>query len=321
MNQSEQPWLVGAGRMAKAYVPVLKALGLEPRVVGRGEDSAKAFEAETGLSCRPGGLSASLEAAGAAPASAIVAIDIPELAAVARSLIEAGCRRILLEKPGGVDRAQIEELAMSAHDAGAEIFLAYNRRFYGSVRAAREALAEDGGPTSMSFDFTESADQIVKIGYPAEVLDNWLLANSTHVIDTAFFLAGEPVDWRPRVAGRLDWHPRAARFAGCGETERNVMFSYAADWDAPGRWSIEIASRKRRFVLRPMEQLQVQTRGSFALEATPSDELDSLYKPGLYRQTRAFLTGEGASDLPDIHHHLRRIQTIYDPMVAPDLLA
>ena len=290
-------------------------------MVGRGEESSKAFEAETGLACRAGGLAAALDAADAAPTEAIIAIDIPELAAAAQALIGAGCRRILLEKPGGVDRAQVFALAEAARDAGAEVFLAYNRRFYGSVRAAREALAEDGGATSMSFDFTESADQIVRIGYPAEVLDNWLLANSTHVIDTAFFLAGEPADWRPRVAGKLDWHPRAARFAGCGETDRNVMFSYAADWDAPGRWSIEIASRKRRFVLRPMEQLQVQTRGSFALEASPGDELDATYKPGLYRQTRAFLTGEDAADLPDIHHHLRRIQTIYNPMAAPDLLA
>lgn len=307
--------------MAKAYAPALRQLGFDPHVVGRGEESAKAFEAETGLACRPGGLSAALDAAGAAPTEAIVAIDVPELATVAQTLIAAGCRRILLEKPGGVDRDQVAALAKAAQTSGAEVFLAYNRRFYSSIQAAREALAEDGGPTSMAFDFTENADQIVKLGYSAEVLDHWLLANSTHVIDTAFFLAGEPVDWRPRVAGSLGWHPRAAQFAGCGVTDRNVMFSYTADWDAPGRWSIEIASRKRKFVLRPMEQLQTQMRGSFALEKGPDDELDAAYKPGLYRQTRAFLTGEGATDLPDIHHHLRRIQTIYDPMVAPHLLA
>lgn len=307
--------------MAKAYAAVLNDLGIGIEAVGRGPASAEAFHAETGVACRPGGVSAALEAAGLAPPLAIVAIDIPELAAAARALIAAGCKKILLEKPGGVDRGEIESLAEAAREAGAQVYLAYNRRFYGSILAARAALAEDGGATSMTFDFTESADAIVKIGYPAAVLDNWLLANSTHVIDTAFHLAGAPVDWSARVAGALDWHRRAARFAGDGVTEHGVQFAYSADWDAPGRWSIEIASRKRRFVLRPMEQLQVQTRGSFALDPVPADPLDVAFKPGLHRQVRAFLTGEGAADLPDIDQHLQRVRTIYDPMVDPTLIS
>ena len=306
--------------MAKAYATVLKDIGTGFQTIGRGAESAAAFEAETGASCRPGGIIAALEAVGSAPHAAIIAIDIPELCATARALMDAGCRRILLEKPGGLDGGEIESLANAAKAAGADIRLAYNRRFYGSILAAREGLMEDGGATSMVFDFTENADAIAALGYPHAVLDNWLLANSTHVIDTAFHLAGEPVEWTARVGGKLDWHPRAARFAGHGVTARNVQFAYSADWDAPGRWSIEIASRKRRFVLRQMEQLQVQTRGNFALEPSAVDALDSAFKPGLHRQTRAFLTGEGEADLPDIHQHLHRVRTIYEPMVQPALI-
>ena len=50
-----------------------------------------------------------------------------------------------------------------------------------------------------------------------------------------------------------------------------------------------------------METLQRQRRGSFALEPVEIDDtLDRRYKPGLYRQTAAFVSGEDAGDLSDI---------------------
>lgn len=313
---NDQLWLIGAGRMATAYAAVLAELGVNPMVVCRSQASAERFGAATGLLSMAGGVSAGLARAGGPPASAIVAIDVAELTGTVQALIRAGCRRILVEKPGGIDLAEISETAALAADHGAEVWLAYNRRFYGSVLAARRGLAEDGGAVSMSFDFTEASDAIVKIGHRPEVLNEWLLANSTHVIDTAFMLAGEPTAWSTEVAGALDWHPRAARFAGHGLTEAGVLFSYMADWDAPGRWAIEISSRSRRFILKPMEQLQVQTRGSFSVEAqVAEDDLDVRFKPGLFRQTRAFLTGEDADLLPTIQQHRDRLAAIYSPML------
>lgn len=313
---SEQLWLIGAGRMATAYAAVLAELGANPMVVCRGEASAARFAAATGLPTMAGGVSANLNRAGAAPTSAIVAIDVAELTGTLQDLIRAGCRRILVEKPGGLNFTEIAETAALAEVHGAEVWLAYNRRFYGSVLAARRGLAEDGGAVSMTFDFTEASDAIVKIGHRSEVLNEWLLANSTHVIDTAFMLAGEPTKWSTQVEGALDWHPRAARFAGHGLTETGALFSYMADWDAPGRWMIEISSRRRRFVLKPMEQLQVQNRGSFAVEPQPAeDDLDTRFKPGLFRQTRAFLTGEDAELLLTIQQHRDRLAAIYAPML------
>lgn len=313
---TETIWVVGAGRMARAYVDVLADMGLQPTIVCRSPASAARFADETGLETVSGGLATAL-AERPAPTRAIVAIDVAELSAATLTLIEAGCRHILLEKPGGVDLEQITAIADAARETGSRVSVAYNRRFYGSVLAARRGLAEDGGAVSMTFDFTEASDAIVKIGHRPEVLNAWLLANSTHVIDTAFMLAGRPVEWSTMTDGALDWHPRAARFAGHGRTEGGVVFSYLADWDAPGRWAIEISSRKRRFILKPMEQLQIQNRGVFSVEAmAPEDDLDSRFKPGLYRQTRAFLTGEDAELLPGIEQHRERLASIYAPMLT-----
>lgn len=310
-------WLVGAGRMGRAYAAVLKALEIPTLAVCRSQASADLFSAETGLPATAGGCAAALQHAGAAPEAAVVAVDVQELAATAGALIDMGCRRILLEKPGGVDAAELEALALKAEAAGAEVWLGYNRRFYASVLAAQRGLAEDGGAVSMSFDFTEVSDAVAAIGHDPRVLNEWLLANSTHVIDTAFVLGGRPAEWSGLVDGALDWHPRAARFAGHGRTDQGVTFTYAADWDAPGRWAIEISSRRRRFILKPMEQLQIQQRGSFNAELqAPEDDLDQRFKPGLYRQTRAFVTGEDVHRLPSLAEHRDRLRHIYAPMLT-----
>lgn len=313
---TEQIWLIGAGRMARAYADVLKALDVTPVVVCRSVASAERFTQETGLRTIAGGIEAAL-ASNSPPDRAVIAIDVPELAATTIRLVQAGCRHVLIEKPAGVNLKEVSELAEVAQARDARIYVAYNRRFYGSVLAARKGLAEDGGAVSMTFDFTEASDAIVKIGHRPEVLNEWLLANSTHVIDTAFFLAGAPDHWTGTVDGALDWHQRAARFAGYGRTDGGVLFSYLADWDAPGRWAIEISSRLRRFILKPMEQLQVQHRGSFKVETSaPTDDLDQRFKPGLFRQTRAFLHGDDADLLPTIAQHRDRISTIYAPMLT-----
>ena len=49
-------------------------------------------------------------------------------------------------------------------------------------------------------------------------------------------------------------------------------------------------TRKNRLILRPMEQLQITPHGSIKVEQVHlEDKLDRDFKPGLYRQTEAFL--------------------------------
>ena len=49
-------WLVGSGPMARAYAAVLDDLGFDFRVIGRGQQSAEAFEAVTRHPVRTAGV-------------------------------------------------------------------------------------------------------------------------------------------------------------------------------------------------------------------------------------------------------------------------
>ena len=307
-------WLIGAGAMAQDYAKVLQDLGQDFEVIGRNAASAEIFESVTGHSVRQGGLSKVLEDM-ASPEQAIIAVGVEHLSSVAIELIKAGTRRILIEKPGGLNTAEIQAIQQAAAKHKVEVMIAYNRRFYASTTLARELIAEDGGATSCIFEFTEWAHVIAPLVKGVGVKEAWFLANSTHVIDLAFHICGFPKDWKAWHGGSLSWHPSAARFCGSGITDQGTFFSYHADWEAPGRWGLEVLTRKRRFILRPMEQLQVTLLGSVKIDQVELDDhLDKSFKPGLYVQTKAFL---------DRDNHLfctldEQIQhcAIYDEMVG-----
>lgn len=289
-------WLIGAGGMAKDYSAVLNDLHLNYMVIGRGKDSAISFERETGISVITGGVKNALESGLEAPEFAIVATGVEMLADNCLTLIKGGVKKILVEKPGGMNSEEISVLVSNAKKAGATILVAYNRRFFSSVLKAKEIIAADGGVSSFNFEFTEWSHVIENLTKADGVMEEWFTANSSHVVDLAFYLGGIPEQISCYTSGSLNWHKRSSNFAGSGIAKTGALFSYHANWQAPGRWGIEILTRKHRLYLRPMEQLQRQKLGSITLESVEIDnELDTKYKPGLYLMVKAFLNEENSN--------------------------
>lgn len=285
-------WLIGAGEMAQDYCKILMAQSIAFDVIGRSSTSAKSFTAAMNKPVQNGGLVKALQSS-EPPDRAIIAVNAESLTEAVHHLMRSGTKRILVEKPGGLNTRNIQALAEGAAEYDVELFVAYNRRFYSATALARNLIAEDGGALSCNFEFTEWSNIISSLTVAAGVKKAWFFANSSHVVDLAFHLCGVPKDWHFWHGGSLDWHPSAARFCGSGITEHNVFFNYHADWEAPGRWGLEVLSRKHRFIFRPMEQLQVIKLGSVKVENMLLDnKLDEKYKPGLFLQTKAFLDEE-----------------------------
>jgi predicted dehydrogenase len=312
--------LVGAGPMAAAHARVLRTLGIPFDVIGRGEQSAARFFMEVGVRPVVGGLTDYLARRRIINYThVIVAVPIPRLADVARGLIAAGARRLLVEKPAGLDLLEIESVAAAAHATQADVFVAYNRRFFGSVAEARTRIAQDGGVSSFHVDFTELADRVVTPDKDLDVLANWLLANSSHVLDLAFHLGGRPIEMNGAVNGSLGWHPAGAVFAGHGRTTSGALFTWHADWGSAGRWGLDLRTSQRRLLLQPLESLHIQEKSGFSLlEVLPCDNLDRDYKPGIYRQMQAFLSiNPAASALPTIAEHASAVRNWFLPMLQP----
>ena len=299
-------WIVGAGGMALDYYKVLKGLDQKIIVIGRGIDSCLLLEDKIGIEVEKGGLELFLKTNPKIPKTAIVAVGIEELANTTESLIDYGVKKIMIEKPGSLFRAELESLARLSKENHSEVVVGYNRRMYASVLEAQRIIEMDGGATSMHFEFTEWSHIIESLNKAAGVKESWVLANSTHVIDLAFHLTGKPHQINSITAGGVDWHKKSSIFAGSGITENEVLFTYGANWSSPGRWGIEVLTKKHRLILRPLEKLRLMKIGSIKEEeVTIDDSLDKEYKPGLYRQVEAFLNGSSdEKQLCKIDHQL-----------------
>lgn len=303
-------WLIGTGLIGVEYSKVLDALRVDYVVIGRGETSAAKFE-----ELRPnkhvirGGVNDFLHSKPILPDCAIIAVGFHELYDVTKAVIQYGVKRIFLEKPGADTYEKAQELYTLAKEYNSEVFLAYNRRFYASLLKAEEIIREDGGVTSFNFEFTEWL-HILETSKKNVSLRDFFWGNSCHVLDTAFFLGGEPIEMSCYTK-TLDGDNFPKIFTGAGVSNKGALFSYQANWDAPGRWVVEILTKKHRLYFKPMETLQIQElRSVKVLPVEIDDHLDKDFKPGFYLETKAFLEGDD-DRLCTLEHQMKRIETVY----------
>lgn len=299
-------FLIGTGQMAIDYFAVLKDQNYDTTVIGRGEESAIKFESQTGVKPFVGGLQEYINN-NSLPANAYVIIATGTEALMSSLLLalQAGACKVLIEKPAAISIEELIENEEKLKPYSNNVFVAYNRRFYASVIEAQKMIEEDGGLQTMHFEFTEWAHKIEPLTKAIGVKENWFFANSTHVVDLAFYLAGKPANWQGySKAGKLKWHSKT-NFTGAGITDKGVLFSYLSNWESAGRWAIELLTEKRRIYLKPMESISVQEKGTVAVvEHKFDDSLDLEFKPGLYRQVTAFIN-ENQSALLNLGMHIK----------------
>src|SRR3989338_7825483 len=284
--------LVGTGYMGIEYAKVLKAQRVKFTAVGRSEKSAENFKKEVGIPAIQGGLKKWLKQ-NRPSALAVVAVTEDQLGAVVRQLINTGCKKILVEKPGGLNMGEIKKVAQLAKNKKAKVYVGYNRRFYASTLAALDLIKKDGGVTSFNFDFTERSYAVEKLSQSDKIKREWFIQNSSHVIDMAFYMGGWPKKISTYKKSGLKWHPGGSVFSGAGISETGALFSYHANWESAGKWGIEIITSKTKLMFRPLEKLQIQKYGSMVVEDYPlEEELDTNFKPGLFKQVKAFLNNQ-----------------------------
>ncbi len=293
MASNSRVLLIGSGFMAREYLKVLASLGSEVIIVGRGDEKIQALKSDyPHFEYFSGGLNKFLEQHIDIPEFAINAASTDQLKITSILLMDAGVKYIMLEKPGELTIAGLNELKLKSIECFVDVFIAYNRRYYASISVLKEQVEIDGGITSAHFEFTEWINTIDPNIYDSEALKKWIISNSSHVIDTAFSLIGIPKVLNAFVGGKdaITWHPSGSIFIGSGISQSNIPFTYHSNWEGPGRWAIEISTRKRRFYLKPIEKLQHQIKGSIQItDFVFDDNLDQNFKAGLYLQTKAFL--------------------------------
>lgn len=314
----QQNIIIGTGPMAVAYAEVFQAMGLPFRAIGRGEKSAKAFEEKTNSKAFVGGIDLYLENNIITPdTNIILATGTEALMPILLRLTKINFNKLLIEKPAAISIEELLANESALKQVSHKVFVAYNRRFYQSVIEAQKLIEEDGGLKTIHFEFTEWLHKIAPLEKAAGVKENWFFANSTHVIDLAFYLAGQPQKWGAYAqSGNTAWH-KMTNFTGAGITKSGVLFSYMSNWESAGRWSIELLTNKRRIYLKPLEKISIQEKGALVInEHAFDDSLDIRFKPGIFKQTEAFLS-DNTKKLLNLGEHIEISKNVYQPMLQP----
>lgn len=272
--------VVGAGNMAREHIKVFRALpGVS--VVGitsRTRDRAEALAAEFDVPLVCDSVAELYEKTEAH----LVVVTVFELAmfSVARECFRYPWT-LLLEKPAGYTYDIANDLAKASKEAGRRTYVALNRRFNSS---SLEAMKKLHGDATRYIRVQDQQDLGVAraFNHPQEVVENWMYANSIHLVDyLRYFGRGKVVS----VERITTWNP-----ASPGVVLAHVHFDsgdiglYEGIWNGPGPWAVSIASPDMRVELRPLEQGNYQLRGERKLNPFAIDPCDSEYKAGFYRQ-------------------------------------
>ena len=303
--------LVGAGPMASNYVDVLKAQSLNFYVVARDKNKTEKFKRKKNVNIIHGGINKLIKENVIKTNFAIVCVDAENLYQVSLSLIKNGIKNILVEKPCGINKEEIKSLHNYSQKYSTNLLIAYNRRFYETVKNARKIIEDDGGLRACFFEFTEWSHQIEKESVKDIFKEKLLLCNSTHVIDLFLFFCGKPKSISSYHKGEIKWHKNGSAFSGSGISLNNIVFSYIADWESAGRWNLELTTPKRRIYLSPLEKLYCMDRGKLdKYEVKSKNNLDKLYKPGLFAMVDSFMKNNH-NDFCKIKDQLENFEIYY----------
>ena len=220
---------------------------------------------------------------------------------------------ILVEKPVGINYKQalrIVEFCGSRND----VYVALNRRFYGATREILNEISRTDGKRFIVLTDQEDKMAASKAGQPKLVVDNWMYANSIHIIDYATFLARGKLSGLTKNRIELD-HNAFVIYADL-KFDSGDHVRYLSYWNTPSKWSVEVNIGDRQWQAKPLEESRTLLLGEKEFSNFPVLAADTLAKPGLISMLIALeeqLCGRD-SDLVPIHsgvQTMRIIEKIY----------
>jgi predicted dehydrogenase len=305
---------IGAGYMASEHAKVFQALeqAILVGVYSPGREKAIAFASNFSISY----VANSIEDLFLKTQADLIIVAVPELetSKVCNEVFKySWCA--LIEKPVGLNYQEAKKIAEYAKKLNAEAYVALNRRHYSSTINAMEGLSNKSGERLVVIQDQEDLISAEQFGQPKKVLENWMYANSIHLIDYfQLFCRGKIVSVdsnRKYRAESLDL-VNARLYYDSGD-----IGIYIGVWNRPGPWSVSITNYEDRWEMKPLEISSVQRYGSRVVEVVEGSKWDIDFKPGLMVQAlEAIKATQGlVNNLPrleDALESMRLVQCIYE---------
>lgn len=295
---------------AFADVPGVTLAGIHSRTRAR----AEALAGEFGIEAVCGTVDELREKS----AADLVVVAVPVLVtAELATACMAHSWTVLLEKPAGLDIVEARAIARAAGTAEARMFVALNRRFFNATRTALKDLSGSDQLRVIHVQDQQDPAQAHAQGQPERVVENWMYANSVHLVDYfTVFGRGEVTDVRIIEPWRGEDTAVVLASVSFESGDRGL---YEGIWSGPGPWAVSVTTPDRRWEMRPLELASCQISGEGTRREMAPDAWDRDFKPGLRRQAQMAVraaTGQD-TDLPDLAQSLRTMELIGAIFTAP----
>lgn len=218
---------------------------------------------------------------------------------------------ILVEKPAGYNFVQAKNLHENVRLRQNSIFVAFNRRHYSSTREVLQQLNDVDGNRFVVINDQEDPEFALADKRPLEVVENWMYANSIHLIDYFSFFCRGNIEIVNRI---VPWRGLGTEFVLCeleySSGDKGVYLSY---WNRPHPWSVSISTKEMWWEIRPIESATRISRQSRVPVSIEKNKWDTDFKPGLRLQAEEFVL------------HLKKLQhclpTIGESLLTMELVS
>jgi len=302
--------IVGAGNMAREHirafadVPGVEIVGIHSRTRSRAETLA----AEFGV---PGVYDSVPEMYERTQAELVV-VAVPEMAMnpVSRACFEFPWT-VLLEKPPGYNLQDAEAIHAVATAKGCKALVGLNRRFLSSTQAALADLAQCESPRFIHVQDQQNLEVAASIGHPDVVVENWMYANSIHVIDYLRLFGRGSIT---SVTSVFAWDPKVAQVVVAKiEFASGDTGLYEGIWKGPGPWAVTVCTPEKRWEMRPLEQAVFHVWGERQLHPVEIHAWDQEFKPGFRLQAQMAVAAAlgKPSDSPTLDEAVETMRLIH----------
>ena len=216
----------------------------------------------------------------------------------------------LVEKPPGYNLNEALTLYELVEKKNAQLYVALNRRHYSSVKKALFELKNDDSKRVVKVLDQEDQNDPKRIGHSNKIIQNWMFANSIHLIDYfSIFCRGNLTD----VQQVVPWDPSDPSFVAAKLVfDSGDIGIYECFWNSPAPWSVSITTKSMRLDMTPLESLTKQSYGSREKVNIELDEIDLKFKPGINLQAREIikLINSEKSNLPNLEDAIKTMQLV-----------
>lgn len=301
--------VIGAGYMAREHlrafqaIPGVKIAGMFSRTRQRAQVLADEFNIPA--------VCDSVDELYEKTRADLVVVTVPELAA---NRVSRACFQYpwtcLLEKPAGYNFSDAQEIEAAARARNVPAYVALNRRFYSSTQQVLADLKNIDAPRFIHVQDQEDPKRALQAGQPQTVVENWMYANSIHLIDYFTFLGrGQIV----AVECIFPWNPSAPWVVAAKiRFDSGDIGLYQGIWNGPGPWSVSVNTVVKRWEMRPVEQAAYQLAGQRMIEPVQINPWDQQFKPGLRLMAeKAVAASQGVqTDLPTLGEALKSMKLV-----------